>query len=145
MTYYDYLGRGSHSAVTANVQNAFWLHGVEDHTGRGGRYGGTTRHYRDYDSDSPSWYNWPRMELTFAPGTQVVDRPTYANHGAIGGSPGYSPDEPIGYQYYYDMLMSTKVDIALRNNARSLGLPVSSMTRDDYGFPTSQGDLPRVR
>jgi hypothetical protein len=68
-----------------------------------------------------------------------------ATHGAIGGTPGYSPSEPANYNFSYDIQMSVKTDTTMRTIASGLGVPINVIASSSYGFPSTQSQLPAIR
>jgi RHS repeat-associated protein len=139
MTFYDgptlSEGFGSQSWVPGNVKNAVWVHGVESPGG----------HFRDYDDGSPFWFDWPRMNLSWhGAKTNMHDVPLQATHGAIGGTPGYSPDKLRGYNFRLDRDRSIEADTRVRQIAASVGVPIPVIPATAYGFPERQSDLPPI-
>ena len=141
MTFYDETGRGTASHVSANVLNAVWAHGVE-RTGDAHYWHGGLR---DYDSESAPWFNWTRIAATFDRCTNLTDLPIAGTHGAMGGTPGYSPDHSIPYNYSYDVGMAYKTDRTMREVASRVGVPIKVIDRSAYGFPANQSQLPQIR
>ncbi|MEQ1828487.1 MAG: RHS repeat-associated core domain-containing protein [Pirellula sp.] len=139
MTFYDgptlSEGYGSQNWVTGNVATVVWLHGVE----------GGSLNRRDYDSGSAPWYNWPRMDLTWNTAkTRVINLPMEATHGAIGGTPGYSPDNLALYNFKLDRDRSIEADTRMRQEASRVGVPISVLPASAYGFPDQSTGLPRA-
>jgi RHS repeat-associated protein len=136
MTLFDPSGAwGTHDFISSNVQNVVWAHGVEDSTGS----------MRDYDEESAFYYNWPRIQTRWGGTTRMTNLALEATHGAIGGTPGYSPSEPENYNYSYDIQMSVKTDTAMRTIASGLGVPINVIASSSYGFPSTQSQLPAIR
>jgi len=136
MTLFDPSGAwGTHDFISSNVQNVVWAHGVEDSTGS----------MRDYDEESFFYYNWPRIQTRWGGTTRMTNLALEATHGAIGGTPGYSPSEPTNYNYSHDIQMSVKTDTTMRTIASGLGVPISVISSPSYGFPSTQSQLPAIR
>jgi hypothetical protein len=78
--------------------------------------------------------------------TNVTNMPREATHGAIGGTPGYSPDTSLQqYNWTRDVALSIEVDSTMRRIAHELGVPINVIGDSAYGFPASQSGLPRVK
>jgi pimeloyl-ACP methyl ester carboxylesterase len=141
MTYFDNLTALSvvPYRIPWNVQHTFVATGVNGDRG-----------YRDYDEDSPLWFNWPRISVvaphaeSHAVTQSFVVNEYPATHGAIGGTPGYTPDPSMDHRYNYahDKEQSIKVDTELRTAARNAGVPINVLSPSDYGFPPVRRMLP---
>jgi RHS repeat-associated protein len=146
MTFYDdgaYLGRGSNNEVTFNVENVVWAYGHEELGFNSWADGGNV----DYDSGSWFWLNWPRMKLLWTKdATQMFKLPIEATHGAIGGTPGYSPDTSLqDYSWKDDIERSIQVDTLMRSTAASVGITIRTLSPQEYGFPARQSQMPQPR
>ncbi len=117
-----------------NVRNGITIYGHYPGTG----YDGT-----DYDSSNRfrQYKNWPRMQ-PFREGVGI-DVPYNCTHGAIGGCPGYSGNQPKDYWYFHDKEESIRADRMVRTRAKMTGVPINVPSCDDYGFPASQSNLPQ--
>ncbi len=83
-TYFSYLD------IPVNVRRAVTFHGKESD--------GLDR--MDYDSYYPG-YSWPRMNLNASGTTIFTNRAIAGTHGAIGGTPGYTPPGNHAVDYSY--------------------------------------------
>jgi RHS repeat-associated protein len=141
MTFFDnYSGLSSDPyRVPWNVEHTFVAVGVDG-----------LSNCRDYDDDSPFWFNWPRIRVrqpyrSSEALTRSFKVSEYeATHGAIGGTPGYSPDPSIDrtYNYRHDVEQSIRVDTDMRTAARAAGVPVAQLAPSQYGFPSTRSSLP---
>jgi pimeloyl-ACP methyl ester carboxylesterase len=101
----------------------------------------------DYDSDSGFAYNWPRIIVTTDPysqGGQSLIKGINATHGAFGGTPGYSPVKPDGYDFGFDVKQSIEIDSLMREEASAFGVPITPIPESAYGFPRTFEEMPQI-